>query len=244
MSFAHLKRLVTPVDNGIRDMNQVQKLMNHYIVIFSINKSMVFFTTVMASLSWTVIAALNYSLLDFIVWGIPWILAFGGFWAYFCCGIIVHSFGYFHIVCYYIKLRFELIHYELSELLKNINKYKHNKKVSTNNSKKLLKLVYEYQNVLSIISEYNKFWRKFVAGIYFCYYNVNCVILYQLCYANIDYIIVYILFVLLLIECGFVLLCVSWSAARVSYAAHKSYIIINSFLPLKISLKSKLKVHI
>jgi len=116
--------------------------------------------------------ALNYSLIHWLLFGITWTKIWG-IWLYNGTMASFYYPGYFFIVCYYLKLKLNSIRIKLNII--------RNKSKSLAKNKKILmirRLLEEHNDICQQISNYNKYWKKYLSIAYSIFLSIICVLTY------------------------------------------------------------------
>jgi len=161
---------------------------------------------------------LNYSLVNFFVFGIPWVIIWGNF-AYECCITTYFFPGYFFIICYHLKLRLNSIRNRIQILLKNETRCTLKVRIFT-----IKRFLTEHNVLCQQIDGYNKYWGKYLTLNYSVILSVICILSFVVCiswevkwFLRIEYSIILSAHILLLtIE--------TYSASSVSYLNHMLYL--------------------
>jgi hypothetical protein len=116
--------------------------------------------------------ALNYSLVNWLLFGISWTTI----WIIFLYNGCLDTFyfpGYFFIVCFYLKQR-------LSSIRIRLNIIRNESKSSTTNEKILMirRLVEDHNDLCQQISSYNKYWKKYLTITYSTLLSIICILTY------------------------------------------------------------------
>ncbi len=116
--------------------------------------------------------ALNYNLVHWLLFGITWTTIWG-IWCYNSCLIAFYFPGYFFIVCYYLKLRLNSIRIRLN-IIRNKSK-----SIATNEKILMIRrLLEEHNDLCQQISNYNKYWKKYLSIAYSIFLSIICVLTY------------------------------------------------------------------
>lgn len=110
-------------------------------------------------------------------------------------------------------------------------------------ARNLCHVIEEYHRVLIQIDDTNRFWRYFIAIMYFSHIPLNCLLLNQLIFAAVKDEIVTVLMLTLFQESIAVLIAVSFSAGMVNAEAKKCFVALNSVLTKEKNVRLKLKVR-
>jgi hypothetical protein len=116
--------------------------------------------------------ALNYGLVNWLLFGISW-TTFWGIWSYNITKIIYFFAGYYFTVCYHLKQRLNSIRIRLN-IIRNKSKILTTKmKISM-----LRRLSEEHNDLCQQISNYNKYWKKYLTIAYSIFLSITCVLTY------------------------------------------------------------------
>jgi len=100
--------------------------------------------------------ALNYSVHDFLLYGILWIIIWP-IWSYFASSTAYWPPGYFYIVCYYLKQQSISIRARIRKI--TLKASRSNKRGVSLTLKSIL---CEHNYLCRKINSYNKYWRKYL----------------------------------------------------------------------------------
>ncbi len=117
--------------------------------------------------------ALNYTLANFLLFGIFWIII----WLIWCYNACIGSYyfpGYFFIVCYYLKQRLNSFKIRLNIIRNKSKKLNPNEKILS-----ITTLLREHNDICEQISNYNKYWRKYLTITYSIYLSIICILSYD-----------------------------------------------------------------
>ncbi len=117
--------------------------------------------------------ALNYTLTNFLLFGIFWIIIWL-IWGYNVCAGSYYFPGYFFIVCYHLKQRLNSIKIRLNIIRNKSKKLNPNEKLLT-----ITTLLREHNDICEQISNYNKYWRKYLTITYSIYLSIICILSYD-----------------------------------------------------------------
>jgi hypothetical protein len=233
--FVMMKGLITPASIDLTTEQQITSLIKRTKLIFILLSPVCNIIIPLCGFLYAVfIYAFNYkNILLFILLEIPW-CGLLGFWGHFCSNgfwII----GYFHIICYYHKLKLRYVNSLINKLTKII-RIKRPRKLIT-------KLLKQINDIYLEIAKNNKFWCKIIFIVYICYLSVISGFLYQIIYGHLDLFLDLTLGYLLIVNC-IIFLVLLLSAQSVCNEAFNSCKIFNSlFLNTKnISGTIKFKV--
>jgi hypothetical protein len=112
---------------------------------------------------------LNYSLVNFIIFGIPWSIIFGIF-AYKASMSAYYFSGYFSIMCYYLKQRLNSIRKRLEIMPKSLS--------SDEKILRISRILDEHNDICQQIFHYNKYWKKFLTLNYSIFLLIICILSY------------------------------------------------------------------
>lgn len=178
---------------------------------------------------------LNYTLFDFVVFGIPWTLIWI-IWDYFIITGLYWMPAYYFIVCFYVKLR-------LRSVYKKLNKMIVRKKSIPIVLKyfKAFNIIKEHNEICVTINNYNKFWRKYLSITSIIFILLICFLSYVVFiapnkwYLHLEFAVVLSAHILTVLN-------ISYSASSVSYYNRILYenlhsLIANSNFPTVMKLR-------
>jgi hypothetical protein len=185
---------------------------------------------------------LNYSFINFMVYGISWTII----WTiacYNCCKAAYHFPGYFFIVCYHLKLCLISIEKRFKYLRNYSKRLPMKWKISM-----IRRLLRDHNNLCKQIDEYNEYWKKYLTLTYLIFVTAACFLSYVAFispikwYLRIEYSIILSAHILLL-------LIITYSAASVSdfneIILRDLYsVCVRDRFPTSFKLKVRLKVKI
>lgn len=208
--FGLMKGLVTPAEAGFTEVKQIKRLVLRVRLTFAAIEGMILSAAFFAGLLFMTIPFFKYeSRADVYKYGLPWGLL-QGIWTYYCAGNICGNFAYFHILCYYLALRFEKLNRRVKYLADNRNEI-----TDLKLSKELVESSLEHNQISSDLVKYNKFWSNYAAINYFTFIPLECFVVYIALFGNIEF-MVWVTFAVLSLECGTILCIVVLSGAMVS----------------------------
>jgi len=155
---------------------------------------------------YAIVTTLNYDFVDFLLFGLTWILI-SLIWCYHCCIVAYYFPGYFFIVCYYLKLRLKTFVKRLKIFKTSVKRYP--------NMAKLLKvklLLEEHNDLCKQIHHYNKYWKKYLSLTLPIFILLICFLSYLVFIAPMDWFLrlnfiiilsAHILLVLIITYCAF-----------------------------------------
>lgn len=213
--FGFTKGLVTPSDAGLQEQRQLKKLLFRIKLTAAAINGMILSAAVLAGLLFMTIPLYKYeNRSDAYKYGIPWGLL-QGIWTYFCAGNICGNFGYFHVLCYYLMLRFKKVNKRAKFLVAN-----HLAITPLKMHKSLLDIVSEHNAIAIDVAKYNRFWSIYAAINYFTFIPLICFVVYITIFGNIE-IMVFTTFAVLSLDCGSILGSVILSGAMVTTEVRK-----------------------
>ncbi len=115
---------------------------------------------------------LNYSLVNGLLFGISWTTI----WIIFCYNACTAGFyfpGYFFIVCYYLKQRLISTRIRL-----NIIRNKSKSLTTIQKISMIRRLLEDHNDICQQISNYNKYWMKYLSITYLIFLSVMCILTY------------------------------------------------------------------
>jgi len=208
--FGLVKGLVSPYEAGFYSMRQVKKILLRVKLTSAAIDSMISSPAILAGLLFMTIPFYKYeNKSDAIWWGVPWGVL-QGVWTYYCAGNICGSFGYFHMLCYYLTVRFRYVNEQVKYLLKNRNSM-----TALKLNRSIIEMVNEHSEVTTLVDRYNRYWRRYAGINYFTFIPLECFLLFIAMFAKIDFMI-WLTFAVLAVDCGAILGIVVLSGAMVS----------------------------
>jgi len=183
----------------------------------------------------------NYSLIEFIFVGIPW-LALSLMGGVVVCRILFWQFIYFHIICFYLTLNIRQVNNKIIDLLRLKNSKKDNRKP-------IRQIIHDFTDILTEINEYNdEFWSKFILLVTAVFVAIICAYLYQIIFGVMD-IILRLVFIYLSLTTIPIYFFFILSAASVTAEEERSYHLMYKFFnkmnldSTKFSINLKMKVN-
>jgi hypothetical protein len=173
----------------------------------------------------------NYSVYDFCVFGILWIILLT-VWAFLICYAHYWPPGYFSIVCYYLKLRITAFRFKFNNF--KTASGQPSLKISSVFIKKTLR---EHNNLCIKISEYNKYWKIYLTISILIYILVICFLSYLIFITRLD-LVFRIEFLIILSAHLLLLFIITYSASSISHYNRVLFHDLYSF-----SVKNKLQIH-
>jgi hypothetical protein len=116
--------------------------------------------------------ALNYSLTNFLLFGITWTTIWM-IWCYNASAVAYYYPGYFFIVCYYLKQRLNSIRIRLNTIRNKSKSLETNEKISM-----IRKILEDHNDICQQISNYNIYWKKYLSITYSIFLSVICILTY------------------------------------------------------------------
>jgi hypothetical protein len=111
---------------------------------------------------------LNYSLINFMAYGISWTIIWG-IASYNSCRAAFYFPGYLFIICYYLKLRLNSIEKRLKNFINYSNGFPMRSKISM-----IRRLLRDHNELCKQIDEYNQYWKKYLTITYLIFISVSC----------------------------------------------------------------------
>jgi hypothetical protein len=175
------------------------------------------------------------SKIDYDISSILWIsgLTHHLIWCYLISNTIIYSFSIFFVICYYCSLSIKTLNANL-DLIFSLKKVK---------TQILNKALDKYNAIHKIISELNKFWKKYYLASIFTLIPINVICLHQTFYSKLDKSVIAILLVTVFDSSVFIFF-VNFTSASIPFEIRKPFKKL-SFLQWKIKFKeinSKIKV--
>ncbi len=182
---------------------------------------------------------LNYSLTNFLVFGISWTTIWG-VWCYHTCRASFYFAGYFFIVCYYLKLRLSSIEKRLKDFIKYSKHCSLRSKISM-----IRRLLRDHNNLCKQIDEYNQYWKKYLTISYLIFVFLVCFLSFGAFISPIKW-FVRIEYSLLLSALTLITLIITYSASTVSHFNEIIFrdlysVCVRNRFPISIKLKVRLK---
>jgi len=181
---------------------------------------------------------LNYSLVNFLLFGITWTFIWF-IWCYHCCIVGYYFPGYYFIVSYHLGLR-------LKSFAKRVKIFKNlvNRFSIGANSLRIQKLLYNHNDLCLQISHYNKYWKKYLSLTLTIFITLICFLSYLVFFPPMHWLL-RTEFVIALSAHILLVLIVTYSASSVSYFNQILFRDLNSiFIESKFSADMKLKVSL
>jgi hypothetical protein len=126
------------------------------------------------------IFGLNYSLGNFLVFGMSWTIIWG-IWCYYASKAFYYFPGYFFIICYQLKIQLSAIEKRLKNLMKHSKHFSMRSKISM-----IRRLLRDHNDLCQRIDEYNQYWRKHLTLTYPLFVFVVCFLSYGVFIAPIE----------------------------------------------------------
>ena len=212
INLAHLKGLVPPMKNGMYDVSGVLKLLQRYKTAISMIKMFTLSTCLSAFLTFSALSYLNFSRIQYFKYGLFWHINLGIIHVFSCAGWIYINSGFFHILCYYYKMRVTSIEKRVTSILQcqneNLDGFK-------------IKIVLKRLNsILTSISNDNKIWQK-TNFIFYSFFNLNIGLMINIFIFFKASFFVFWMYFLLVLEDFAVVSVVALSAAQVNHKLKK-----------------------
>ncbi len=115
---------------------------------------------------------MNYSLVNFFLFGISWTIIWS-IWCYNVCITAYYFPGYFFIICYYLKQRLNSIRIGIYVI-----RYKSKRLGLDEKILMIRRLLEEHNNLCQKIYIYNKYWKKYLTITYSIFLSVVCILTY------------------------------------------------------------------
>jgi hypothetical protein len=182
---------------------------------------------------------LNYSIANFLVFGISWAIIWG-VWCYHSCNSTFYFPAYFFIVCYHLKQRLSSI----EKRLKNFIEYSKNSSMKSKISR-IRRLLMHHNDLCKQIDEYNQYWKKYLTLTYLIFVFVVCFLSYVVFISPIKW-FVRIQYSVLLSAHILLLMIITYSASTVSHFNEIIFrdlysVCVENRFPISIKLKVRLK---
>ncbi len=173
----------------------------------------------------------NYSIFDFCVFGILWIILWT-IWSILISYVLYWPPGYYSIVCYYLKLRITAFRFKLNNF--KTASGQPSLKIRSNFIEKILR---EHNNLCIKISEYNKYWKIYLTISTLIYILIICFLSYLIFIARLD-LVFRIEFLMILSAHLLLLFIITYSASSISHCNKVLFRDLYSF-----GVKNKLQIH-
>jgi hypothetical protein len=228
--FKMLSGEVMPISIGFTDEIHIRKLYKRSKILFLItNTTINVFFPISISILLPYIIITNYSLIEFIFLGIPW-LALSLIVGVVVCRILFWQFIYFHIICIYLRLNIRQVNNKIIDLLRLKNSKKDNRRP-------IGEIIHDFTDILTEINEYNhEFWSKFILLVTTVFVVIICAYLYQIIFGVMD-IILRLVFIYLSLTTITIFFFFILSAASVTTEEKRSYHLMYKFFN-KMNLES------
>jgi len=173
--------------------------------------------------------------IDYDIDSILWIsgLTHHLIWCYLMGYTLIYSFSIFSVICYYCSLSIKFHNSKLDQIF------------SLERVKPLIlnKALYKYNAIHNIISEFNKFWKKYYLASIFTIIPINLICLHQAFYSKLDKSVMGI-FLVVTFDTSFFIFFVNFISASIPFEIRKPFKKL-SILQWKIKIEainSKIKV--
>jgi len=218
----------------MNDKNQFKIFIKKINILTSMLKISVKLNAILLTVMPITVLILFYDIKDLIIYGILSGFKFFGFF-YFGTAIILYSFLYYFIVCYYCKVRFRLFNDKLKRMKKIKKNYRH---------KEVLDLIKEHNRICYRIFMHNKFWRKYSFAMVYSLIPCNLMNLQQLFFEDIN-IGIRGLALVFAIGTLFELFRLNSIMASINSEASKSYkFLFKLFLDMKSNMNLSIKIKV
>ena len=158
------------------------KKLIRFSLIMLTSCSVIHYMISFASIVFIIFPLVKLPIKQFLFIAFPWAI-FSMFWVFYCIGYLVSSF-YIVIICYYYQLRLDQLEVYGNSLLK--------RKQVTNFNQRILRLLYEYDAIMTEVNQFNKFTCKMIFFLYIFLTSTVMFLIYNIIYVKIN------LFVLLI----------------------------------------------
>ncbi|XP_054157217.1 uncharacterized protein LOC128955570 [Oppia nitens] len=138
-------------------------------------------------------------------------------WMFITTNMLYVTYIYFNSLCYYFKIRYEKINYDIETIIVDASRMK-----SSDRSALLYHILVEHNELCIKIFDYNRFWAKWLMSTYFFMGAQLCFTLFQALFTT-NPLLVRVLMFVLASESAYILTTISVNAAILSNAAHQSY---------------------
>ena len=168
VNLAHLQGIVPPIQNGMFDIDAVMKLLKRCKTTISICLCIIYLTTFSGFVTFGALSYLNLSLIQYFIYGLFWHIQLGVIHALSCAGWTFLNSGFFHILCYYYKLRIGSVKKRIAIVLEesdpNIQQLK------------MQMLLKRLNQIIESVATDNKVWNKVNFIFYFFHLNIGTMV--------------------------------------------------------------------
>ena len=171
--FEMMSGLVTPKSIGLNNVNDVESLLKRSKALFQWTKQhIVSFTMSATGLSLTLIL-IDKPLIDKLLISVPWI-AFHGTAAYIFCILLTYQMIYFHLICFYVRLKLRQVNSTVTKLKKTVN------------NASVVRLLHSINSTHKELTELNvNFWSDFLFVFISLLFIVISTALYSVIFGNL-----------------------------------------------------------
>jgi len=176
--------------------------------------------------------ALNYNLNVFLIFGNLWTIILT-VWSFIACEAVYWMPGYYCIVCYYLRLRFNQIQRKLKNLLIIRSHFPLSIK-----SLKIKQYLEEHNDLCLQIDSYNRYWKKYLTITLLIFVTIICFLTYLIFIAPTKW---FLCIEYSIILSGHIMLIfvVTYSASTVSHSNENLFKVLNA-----ISIRNKFPINL
>jgi hypothetical protein len=234
--FEMMSGLVSPQSIGLTDREDIYRLIRRSRILFKIcgplSKSM-FFAALLCPL---ILFGIHFSIYEFLGFGLFWCVI-SSLSAYHSFSFHVHSMVYFHLICYYLKIKFEFINNEIITLSKPEKRF---------TDRKLMSILEFLEEIYSEISDYNQnYWSKYLCVNLALVMSVMNITLFHIIFGEISF---YFKIFLIYANTFFalILLTLLVSASDIHSEVKRTYKLLNKlFICCKVNkIQAKLRIKV
>ncbi|KAI2803722.1 hypothetical protein BLOT_007858 [Blomia tropicalis] len=159
-------------------------------------------------------------------------------WTYIASTHAYVSFVYFNSLCYYFRIRFDKVNQDIETII--TQRLKANERVAM-----LHHILVEHNSLCLKVSEYNRFWARYLMSAYFFLIAVICFTMFQAFFTT-NFVYIRLIMLIFALISGFFITRISVSAAIMSNMAHVPYrrLIRLSFEKYPVELQIQLRMLI
>lgn len=218
--FASLQGFITPSKVNIWNSKSLRSIYFQAKSIHFFNKTITYLIWFCLIAATTALYYNNNELDDFLYYVLPWLLNHF-IWFYFLLSIPLNNLSYLETVSYYLVIRLE----EVNKLLLEQLSYKRKKSFWRN---KINDLIFKEHNTICLqISNYNKFWKKFIFSNYLSFFVLFNLTLYHIIFTSMN-LGSFVILLLILLYSLYTLFIMTVAVALISNTAHQPYHKLNS----------------
>ena len=208
--------------DGIKTITRVTQIINYLVYLTTISLIVILYYY-----------NCKYSYLT--TYGFFWVFNHS-IWFFYLIGIPSINSYYFQILCYYLVIRLEEVNNLMVKLASRIS-YKRKKWRSDASD-----IIFaEHDRICTTISEFNRFWRKFIFSTLSSCVPLLVCLSYQIVFVKMN-LFALIIWVIIILNLFYILYIVNSSAALVSATAQKPYNKLNSINSFLLSVPRRLEL--